>query len=862
MYSILLSFLIIAFPLATKASEIIFGTDGRPLLPTGTLIETPLVPQFDWTMADRYGPTVDANDNGIVDLPNIREYVLNRPHVVNLGNGCACQSPNAAMCDEEPARFQVRFDASTSRPAAFEVVQKTKEQFNLEFQNLLKKTGKRPRAQFVTKPSPLPRPSFKWSIYNISDNAIVHRGEGPLTQACLVEGPHRIILNVKQGKTSETLVRTADIVDHLIVLLGDSFAAGEGAPERFYDFDVEIKGVPVAPITRDLDIVERLVGSPVQWADDGIRRAQRILIDGHQAEGPQSPVRTVTVRNAEPFRRDNIIVLEKDGTELRPLLPSERVRAEHLVSHRSSFTHASQFAIELEAASDKSSVTFINLAQTGATVKTGMLEPYSGATNEIDDYKMQMDPQIDQLRALVNGRSIDDLYLSIGGNDVGFAYLITALMAGSESENDFKQIMRMSETGDWANVGWDIVFGEALKNPDTGEFPTTTGFNNLGGAYAKLEARFDAMRNDGQLGGPVTLITPPFFGSSHKTGWQDLGEGVFAAERIERFGDTQALYCAENVDPHQEPNAFIGTVQTVISEFSPREFKWVDENIFPRLVATMKAIANQKETDWTVIEQGILPGRHGLCGTPAYPPVGFAPSHPVDYEAARQTGRRWYRSSDEAAAIQTGVEMTNLGMFHPNELGYAHVRELMKAQHPAMAIEYPGAPFADIDDSIVEVKDAPGFFAGSRSVTLASPQDVALLKTSVGVGRSVFFRINSSRGAPLVLHLFGENGALLASTSPAHQVDMNALRSVFEQFNGKGADDQLLVAMAPVQSHLANNIVSVLGEQSLQYKSDRQRTLYLAVSDARNVWFDPITGGGDDWSLTGSSGTVEVQFVE
>jgi len=77
-------------------------------------------------------------------------------------------------------------------------------------------------------------------------------------------------------------------------------------------------------------------------------------------------------------------------------------------------------------------VTFIQLACSGAKISAGLLQPYAGADPiRTDDEKsalcppVQPDPscippQIDQLGAIVGDRKIDALLISIGGNDMGF----------------------------------------------------------------------------------------------------------------------------------------------------------------------------------------------------------------------------------------------------------------------------------------------------------------------------------------------------------------------------------------------------------------------------------------------------------
>jgi PKD repeat protein len=90
---------------------------------------------------------------------------------------------------------------------------------------------------------------------------------------------------------------------------------------------------------------------------------------------------------------------------------------------RSADAGPAQAARSIEEADPHTSVTFVSLACTGAKIKSGLLEQQVEGSIEID-------PQIDKLKETLNGRKIDALLISIGGNDLGFSKLVAHCIVG------------------------------------------------------------------------------------------------------------------------------------------------------------------------------------------------------------------------------------------------------------------------------------------------------------------------------------------------------------------------------------------------------------------------------------------------
>lgn len=80
--------------------------------------------------------------------------------------------------------------------------------------------------------------------------------------------------------------------------------------------------------------------------------------------------------------------------------------------HRSAVAGPAAAARMIQAHDDQTSVTFLHVACTGATVAEGLLGSHSGRP-----------PQLGQVRAAVGDREIDALLLSVGANDIGFGQI-------------------------------------------------------------------------------------------------------------------------------------------------------------------------------------------------------------------------------------------------------------------------------------------------------------------------------------------------------------------------------------------------------------------------------------------------------
>jgi lysophospholipase L1-like esterase len=144
--------------------------------------------RFAATMPDRFG--LDADGDGLIDLPNSAGYVQG-------GHAGAC----GASC---PPAFTLRLDGAPSTATMGGV------------------------SLLVV--------SYLWEVSGPGGRHIVRRGAGPRLEVDLPEGRYQVSLEVEAslpwGSARGRSTREVAVEDLLVVAMGDSFAAGEGNPER------------------------------------------------------------------------------------------------------------------------------------------------------------------------------------------------------------------------------------------------------------------------------------------------------------------------------------------------------------------------------------------------------------------------------------------------------------------------------------------------------------------------------------------------------------------------------------------------------------------------------------------------------
>ena len=320
-----------------------------------------------------------------------------------------------------------------------------------------------------------------------------------------------------------------------------------------------------------------------------------------------------TAQNAATKRAKEIVAKWQDSKAtgdpiINPLPPFYRPDP-YSQCHQSKFSGQALAALEIEKADKKTSVTFIHLACTGATVFAGLFES-PGAVDPTPDGFKGIKPQLEAAKELSVGREVDAFLTSIGGNDIGFADII---MQCVQTEPCFasvtvqpvaeEQIAEMCDPFNLRSVlpsgitpfaACEAFYRErftvTVGSTDAAELfekgingdpsgPTNAERWSLVRKYAELDAR---LRTDFAGFTPDRMFITPY-------------------PNVTRDKDGNS--CGASVDPKKE---LLGV--------SPAEFLWAETVVLRRLNDTIAAQAGT--LGWTVVE-GIEEAfeRHGYCST-------------------------------------------------------------------------------------------------------------------------------------------------------------------------------------------------------------------------------------------------------
>ncbi len=108
--------------------------------------------------------------------------------------------------------------------------------------------------------------------------------------------------------------------------------------------------------------------------------------------------------------------------------PDEAMNVENADAHRSTLAAPAQFALRLQESNPHEAVTFVSVADSGATIPDGVLGPMTS----VGDSNYELPAQITELKQIIGSQPINVLTVSIGGNDVQFSTLIKDLI-----QNDY-----------------------------------------------------------------------------------------------------------------------------------------------------------------------------------------------------------------------------------------------------------------------------------------------------------------------------------------------------------------------------------------------------------------------------------------
>lgn len=253
-------------------------------------------------------------------------------------------------------------------------------------------------------PNPDPSTVYHWSMQpTVGAPTVVQRtaaqiasGDAP-TVSVPAETYATTFRKIVGGVVADSIERPVSLRDILIVSMGDSYSSGEGNPER-------VQGVSL-PSYFPSDTISYLQNSDLNQtlpalAFTGAAGFFTQTSTAHWADGADG------YYGATPFGLN----MTDDNRQ----------------SHRSTVAATAQDALDLERSDPHTSVTFVHVSQSGATTQTAI---GAAAAFGLEDPTYRLTAQTRLIQAIVGGRPIDQLFISLGGNDVGFTTLAKGLVA-------------------------------------------------------------------------------------------------------------------------------------------------------------------------------------------------------------------------------------------------------------------------------------------------------------------------------------------------------------------------------------------------------------------------------------------------
>lgn len=104
--------------------------------------------------------------------------------------------------------------------------------------------------------------------------------------------------------------------------------------------------------------------------------------------------------------------------------PDPAMNTENANAHRSTIAGPAWFALQLQEANPHEAVTFVSVANSGASIPAGLLGPMPS----IGDSRYQLPAEISELKQIIGTRHIDVLTISVGADDIGFTTLAKGLI--------------------------------------------------------------------------------------------------------------------------------------------------------------------------------------------------------------------------------------------------------------------------------------------------------------------------------------------------------------------------------------------------------------------------------------------------
>jgi Ca2+-binding RTX toxin-like protein len=580
---------------------------------------------FDWEMV----PRTVADENGRIAIPNTRAYAQPEFYEIVLS---VVDTTDEAI--DNPAAYQWLIDGMNPPPqVANEIPLGTPVPLTDDLRARL--------------PDFLERGDVPQFLVRLAPD---EQGPG---DTYVAEGTYELTVVGPSAQSSEEIT----FRDFLIVSLGDSYSSGEGAPE----------------VTTP-DIVANQFNS-----------LDPALLDRDPALSPSDGNQDVWARTSNAFSLDEWLVrtvVDDPATMPDPMTGLSFNEADielqassnpfHFAAHRTSFAHPAQAALALEQSDPHSTVTFVFLSQSGATIANGGIGPYEGIAPVLVGagdaaVPVKLHSQVDQAAVVVGNRQIDAVNLSFGGNDMGFKLVIIALAFGdltdaSPDDGEFSPSQQRildafqegtrNDANEWQTALLTAVFGPSFADdgrtfsdllnliPNFDLFSEFTG--NVAGV-ANLQADYALLNNE--IMAKLNVAAP---------------DDIYITEypNFTRLGEDGGPESYDFIRDFPAQNLGLPFVHPVTAE----ELDFLTAEIYPTFTASVQQGAAAH--GWTFVDgvnnAYVGHGYQGLDGDPRG--VDDYVGRNVDLAADDVS---WIRGFQQSERLQGDMN----GVVHPNRLG-------------------------------------------------------------------------------------------------------------------------------------------------------------------------------------------------
>jgi hypothetical protein len=491
------------------------------------------------------------------------------------------------------------------------------------------------------------------------------------------EGTHQVTLRVLDGAGGvASVTRSVRVQDWLVVGLGDSYGSGEGNPDEPVSLSqfnaaataqaalaaaeqaLAAKLVDYANAQLDFDELMPLILTAQSRYSEWLAAAADVDANcGHltpircaQAEaafvtasarltaalaaigmdtlfgsptlgGVLSDLRG-SVQNALNVARGarDAAQAARDAAQvtLQNALAQIRPRWQDRRCHRSATSGQVQAAKRLEDSDPHTSVSFIHLACSGAKISVGLLGTYAGSEPMGNEPNSPLPSQIDAAGQLTEGREVDALVVSIGGNDVKFASVLETCATKEPCFDDpapddpsvhaaladycaplgplaflctqYFDDLYAKNAGSANRI---FQYGEPLSTPDD----HTLGLDDLPANYDRLESGLESLAAEGQLAG---LFAPNGAARVYLTAYP----GITRREPATPGGPTEP--CGF------DPLAPLSGRLKNLPGLSLAEVLWAESVVLPQLTGAMETSA--LEHAWRFVDSHVASfDGHGYC---------------------------------------------------------------------------------------------------------------------------------------------------------------------------------------------------------------------------------------------------------